>query len=239
MALSSKTGKRAMHRMKRGEIGMPHRSRREGTQRTAWEMTPPGRVERRKEKTRRTLIECALGLFYEKGLHWTKVEDITERADVGKGTFYRHFATKEMLIQEILQVGFDALLARVKDTMNTGEPKGSIAQEVVRAQLDFYLQYPQYLLFFHQVRGLLQLRAQPVKELRDLYNDYLARLALIMRPMLNDTGCPPGSERDLAMAMSAFTSGLLVDHLLFDEDGIRGHRERLQDQLERSIQALA
>jgi len=38
--------------------------------------------------------------------------------------------------------------------------------------------------------------------------------------------------------VSAFTSGLLIDHLLFDKGDVRGRREALQTQLERSIQAL-
>ncbi len=55
---------------------------------------PSSRIERRREKTRRLLIEVALGLFYEKGIYRTKIEDITERADIGKGTFYQYFETK-------------------------------------------------------------------------------------------------------------------------------------------------
>jgi len=184
------------------------------------------------------LIEGALELFYEKGLHWTKVEDITERADVGKGTFYRHFETKEALIQEILQQGFDALLARIQEAVQSPAPNGSPAHAVIQAQLSFYLQHPEYLLLFHQVRGLLQMRSESVKELRDVYNGYLARLALIVRPALGGTTRPISSARELAMALSAFTSGLLIDHLLFDKGDVRGRRDTLQAQLERSIQAL-
>ena len=62
---------------------------------------PLTRVERRKEKTHRVLSEVALGLFYEKSIYWTKIEDITQGADVGKGTFYQYFETKEALIQEL------------------------------------------------------------------------------------------------------------------------------------------
>jgi len=190
------------------------------------------------ERTRRTLITCALALFHEKGVHFTKVEDITERADVGKGTFYRHFQTKEELIQEILVEGFEMLLAQAEEAIKAGEMGKPLMQEVIRAQTDFYLRHPEYLLFFHQIQGLLQMKSQAVKELRQVFDGYLERLALIVRPALGDAARPASSARHFAMAVSSFVSGLLVHHLLFDKEGGEDHRETLQAQLERSIQAL-
>jgi AcrR family transcriptional regulator len=68
-------------------------------------MTPSARVARRKQKTQEILLQVALGLFSEKGIHWTKIEDITERADIGKGTFYKYFPTKEALIRILYSGG--------------------------------------------------------------------------------------------------------------------------------------
>lgn len=55
---------------------------------------PLSRVEKRKAKTNRRLLEVARQLFSEKGIYWAKVEDITETADFGKGTFYKYFDSK-------------------------------------------------------------------------------------------------------------------------------------------------
>ena len=198
----------------------------------------PSRVERRKERTRRLLIEGARGLFYEKGLYLTKVEDITERADVGKGTFYRYFETKEVLVQEILQEGFDILLARLEKALQSADCDSSMAQTLISAQLRFYLQHPDYLLLFHQVRGSLRMNSPSVKELRAVYNGYLARLAEIVHPVVHGAARSANSAQELAMALSAFTSGLLIDHLFFDKGGVHASRKAIQTQLERSIQAL-
>ena len=196
------------------------------------------RVERRKEKTRRLLIEGARGLFYEKGLHLTKVEDITERADVGKGTFYRYFETKEVLVQEILQEGFDILLSRLRDALQSTDCDNSMAQALIGAQVRFYLQHPDYLLLFHQVRGSLRMSALSEKALRGVYNGYLARLAEMVHPALPGAAGSAHTAQELAMALSAFTSGLLIDHLFFDKGGVHVRRKEIQTQLERSIQAL-
>lgn len=57
-----------------------------------------GRRERRRLETRERIFHAALGLFAERGFMETTVEDITEAADVGKGTFFNYFPTKEHVL---------------------------------------------------------------------------------------------------------------------------------------------
>jgi AcrR family transcriptional regulator len=57
-----------------------------------------GRRERRRAETRERLFHAALQLFAERGFLETTVEDITEAADVGKGTFFNYFPTKEHVL---------------------------------------------------------------------------------------------------------------------------------------------
>jgi AcrR family transcriptional regulator len=66
--------------------------------------TPPknagNRRERHRVQTRDRLYRAALELFAERGFLETTVEDITEAADVGKGTFFNYFRTKEHILAE-------------------------------------------------------------------------------------------------------------------------------------------
>ena len=56
------------------------------------------RRERRKAETYERLMRAALRLFAAHGLEGTTVEQITEAADVGKGTFFNYFPTKEHIL---------------------------------------------------------------------------------------------------------------------------------------------
>src|SRR5271157_2707805 len=57
-----------------------------------------GRRERHRAETRERLFRAALRLFAERGYLETTVEDITNAADVGKGTFFNYFPTKEHVL---------------------------------------------------------------------------------------------------------------------------------------------
>ncbi|MFF4406548.1 TetR/AcrR family transcriptional regulator [Streptomyces sp. NPDC001262] len=58
----------------------------------------PGRRERSKQRIRDRIYTEALSLFVEQGYDGTTVDQIAERADVARGTFFNHFQRKEDLV---------------------------------------------------------------------------------------------------------------------------------------------
>lgn len=59
-----------------------------------------GRRARRKVETRRRIIEAALDLFHQQSYLQTTIDQIAEAADVGKGTFFNYFPSKEQVLTE-------------------------------------------------------------------------------------------------------------------------------------------
>ena len=64
---------------------------------------PPSRHERRRQQTRKLLIETTVQLVLEKGYETITIQDITDRADLGRGTFYIHFKDKEDVLWTAIQ----------------------------------------------------------------------------------------------------------------------------------------
>ncbi len=58
----------------------------------------PSRRERKKDEMRARIFKAAVQLFHEKGFEDTTIDDITERADVAKGTFFNYFHKKESVL---------------------------------------------------------------------------------------------------------------------------------------------
>ncbi len=85
--------------------------------------TPKRRVDRRIQRAHQVLQQAFKDVVQEKGLTSTgirgiekgflamSIQDITERANVNRGTFYLHFADKYMLVDTIIREQFHQMLA--------------------------------------------------------------------------------------------------------------------------------
>ncbi len=64
--------------------------------------TNGGRLFRRRQQTRVNLLRAAYEVMSESGVDGAKIKDITDRADVGFGTFYNYFETKDEIAVQVL-----------------------------------------------------------------------------------------------------------------------------------------
>lgn len=69
---------------------------------TTSEDPPHGRQGRRRAQTRAKLVAAAGALFARQGVESTRINEITEKADVGFGSFYNHFDSKEAIVEAVL-----------------------------------------------------------------------------------------------------------------------------------------
>lgn len=82
----------------------------------------PGRRERHRAETRERLFRAALRLFADRGLTATTVEDITDAADVGKGTFFNYFPSKEHVLAAFGEMQVGKVAAAIGDARASGRP---------------------------------------------------------------------------------------------------------------------
>jgi len=80
------------------------------------------RRQRRSADIRERLFRAALELFAQKGFAETTVEDITEAADVGKGTFFNYFPSKDHILLAFGEMQLCKLEAAIEMARRAGEP---------------------------------------------------------------------------------------------------------------------
>jgi AcrR family transcriptional regulator len=80
------------------------------------------RRQRRSAETRERLFRAALNLFAQKGFGETTVEDITNAADVGKGTFFNYFPSKDHLLVAFTDMQLAKLQGAVENMRQSHEP---------------------------------------------------------------------------------------------------------------------
>src|SRR5690348_13436851 len=76
------------------------------------ESITPRKEDRRKERTRQLLRDALLELISEKGYEAITLQDITDRANVARPTFYLHFKDKQDLLFSSIREIYDDLVAR-------------------------------------------------------------------------------------------------------------------------------
>ncbi|MEO6089720.1 MAG: TetR/AcrR family transcriptional regulator [Umezawaea sp.] len=82
---------------------------------------PPRRQRRDAANNRRQILETSTAVFAERGIS-VDVREIARRAGVGMGTLYRHFPTKDSLLDAVLEDDFTAWAAAVDNAATSPDP---------------------------------------------------------------------------------------------------------------------
>jgi AcrR family transcriptional regulator len=107
-----------------GGVGLAARSERADRLRAA----RVDRGARRREQTRTRLVDAARLLFARQGVDATRINEITEEADVGFGSFYNHFEGKEQIVEAVLEETLRVQAAAVDDvTRDLDDPAEVVA----------------------------------------------------------------------------------------------------------------
>lgn len=177
------------------------------------------RTKRRHAQRFENLVQAGLAVIGQRGLYETTVEHITEAADVGKGTFYAHFDSKEDLISHLVRDGVDELIAATA-TQRRAErtPAGRLAA-LILGQLQALGRRRDLVILLHQVRGLLIRQPEARPSLRQEYRRYVRFLMGECRRVLEVPSLSQADARTLACAIAGFVAGTLSFEML-----MRGNR---------------
>lgn len=191
------------------------------------------RTKRRHAQSFENLVQAGLAVIGQRGLYETTVEHITEAADVGKGTFYAHFGSKEDLIVHLVRHGVDELIsATATDSRADATPAGRLAT-LILGQLQALARRRDLVMLLHQVRGLLIRQPEARQRLRQEYRRYVRFLMGECRRVLGVPSLSHADTRTLACAVAGFVAGTLSFEML-----MRGNRGNVVS-LARPVHAFA
>ena len=127
-------------------------------------------VDRRVQKTKKILSEALIALILEKGYEKVSVQDIIDKANVGRSTFYSHYESKDQL----LLAGPQNLGVRVfgDDGGAGGEGGAESSKKNTSGNLDRGA--PDFLpLFRHAAENLGLSKAMIGRKSGDIFNGHL------------------------------------------------------------------
>ncbi len=149
---------------------------------------PDGKSGRKRDPkgTRDRLVRAALELFTTQGYHASTTPEIAAKAGVAEGTIYRHFASKEQLLNEIYRAGVRVFTTIVRE-IPVGLPCAERLERIAAGWREVAVRNPPVvrLVFVSRLRTLLDPRSRDAaKELRDEIEKLIAsgKAAGLVRP---------------------------------------------------------
>ena len=83
-------------------------------------------VDRRKRRNREALIQAGYEVMAQKGIDAATMSEIAELADVGAGTVYNYFASKDELAISVMEQVMERLAQRIEAVTNSFSDPGQV-----------------------------------------------------------------------------------------------------------------
>ena len=87
---------------------------------------PASRIDRRKQRNRQALIDAGYQVMAEKGIDAATMVEIADLADVGAGTAYNYFASKDELAMSVMEQVMHRLAQRIEAVTDTFDDPGQV-----------------------------------------------------------------------------------------------------------------
>ncbi len=201
-----------------------------------------GRQQRRVSVTRQKLVEAARAVFAERGFDLTRIDEITDRADVGKGTFYKHFRTKEQLINELIKGVLGELVAVIEARCSNTSDLKDFLEKLLDVHVDFFEKRWEDFVIYFQGRTDLTLQVS-YSGIETPFLAYLERVEVLLASVLKYR-LPKPVLRRVVCALAGFVSGYYSFAVISSQDEeidktFRPLRDAMVGSLARFIQEAA
>jgi AcrR family transcriptional regulator len=183
------------------------------------------KLDRRVVRTRRMLADALIELILERSYEAITIQDITERADLRRATFYLHYGTKEELLLAALEETFNALAQQLEPMMHGDSLGGKtnlatfeVVFKHVEENRDLYCaivgvapiaRHIRAYLASYVLKGLSALKPGEIGIPADVLANYMAGAELALITWWLEQDAPYTAEQMAAMTQQLVLTGAL------------------------------
>ena len=184
------------------------------------------RQDKRTRATKQRLLDAASELFAQKGIDLTTIDDITQGADVAKGTFYYHFTDKNEVISELIRQVMAELVRLMEERCLAATDLTSLLESIIQIHIDFFSSRWEDFVLYYQGRADLILK-EGYTGLELPFLEYLESIENLVESVVKQDLEKPLLRR-MACAVAGFLSGYYSFTVIASED----------DDVDASLQSL-
>ena len=163
------------------------------------------------------ILEASIRVFAKKGLHNTKISDISTAADIGKGTIYEYFRSKDEIIAasflfflEKIDSVISHRLYRISDPLEKLLAYFSAWTEIVEGD---YLNYVQIIVDFW-AESVRNKREPSAFDLAKIYDENRKIIEALLKDCITKDKISPVDTKIVASTLMASLDGLLIQWIL-------------------------
>jgi AcrR family transcriptional regulator len=135
-----------------------------------------------RKSSREKILIVALELFAKKGYHATSISQIAFKAKISKGLMYNYFASKEGLLDEIIQHGFNLLADLEFKSKRGADPEKQLKDFVDSVLYNLYSNFTYWQLYL----ALLvhpEIQKKFKKKMTQFRDEFIQTLATLFRKL--------------------------------------------------------
>lgn len=167
------------------------------------------------EAKRVRILEAATEVFATVGYNGADVQKIADSADVGKGTIYRYFSSKENLFWESGIYAFEFLAQAIDRTIHCDAGPLERLERVILAMGEVFVDHPYFVSVLMQVR--FAKKWIPEKVDKYLEHTFFTPVLNLFQEAIDQKLIPPGDLFDYNISILDALWGVTVFHRISDD----------------------
>gem|GEM_PF-111139 len=140
------------------------------------------RQAREREARLEAIRRAALCLFAERGFAATSMDDVAAAAELGKGTLYYYFPSKEALLENVLDTYVQRFFENLQGSIDVADDLFTAIRKILFAYIDFHAENPEFFRIHHRwmTEGVSEAHVQ-LRRFRERYRELRAPLDRLLK----------------------------------------------------------
>ncbi|MBR4330064.1 MAG: TetR/AcrR family transcriptional regulator [Candidatus Riflebacteria bacterium] len=130
-------------------------------------------MQKKNEQTMNRIFDSAENLFSKKDFHEVKMEEIAKNANVGKGTIYTYFKSKEDLLFKCLMHNLEDHHKKFSEVVNTDKDFKTTLKDAFVFMFDFFKRKSALIQRIMGLMPQLKLSESDIKYAREMFHKAL------------------------------------------------------------------
>jgi len=166
------------------------------------------------------IVQAAIKVFAEKGLEKGKIADIARKADIGKGTVYEYFSSKDDIFSAIENYVVQGMLQDLDQFIKIDLPPREKLKHIIDRSMEAFLSMGESLLIVTELwaqsaRGLWHGSSEMA--IRGMYDSYRNTIISILEAGIDSGDFRPMDRDGVATLLLAFMDGLIWQYMIMND----------------------